>query len=77
MTRHIFADEVVNDGCLEEFSLVGDDVLNAEATTHLAGVVKVLGVALLLVETECHADYLSVPPLIPNRTLSFGFIAQR
>jgi hypothetical protein len=58
MACHVFVNEVVYNGRLEELSLVGNYVLNAKTMAQITSIVEILGVALLLVETECHTNNL-------------------
>jgi hypothetical protein len=58
MSCHIFAYEVVDNGRLKEFSLVGYYVLNPQATTQVACIVEIVGAIILLVETEGYTHNL-------------------
>lgn len=57
MAGHIFAYEVVDNGRFEEFSLVGNDVLDAQTTAQILRVVEILRAAILLVKAEGYARH--------------------
>jgi hypothetical protein len=58
MSRHVLADEVVNNGRLKELSLVRDYVLNGQTVTQLSRIIKILGVSVLLIETKSDTNHL-------------------
>ena len=66
MSGYIFADEVVNNGRFEKFSLVGNEVLDAEMTAQITRIIEILGVSVLLVEAEGNTDNL-VPGILQKQ----------
>jgi hypothetical protein len=57
MPCHIFANEIVDDGGSECFSLVTHQMRDTQASAQVAGIVQILRVAILLIKAEGYARH--------------------
>ena len=52
MPIHVFTDEIVDNGGLKDFPLVGHDMGDAQTTTQITGIVQILRIAILFIKAE-------------------------